>query len=80
MRYVIAASQKQPAECPDCGSDRVVRSRSFFGLVFGWALVMVGFVAAIPTLGVSCIVAIWGVFLMVPKHRCKDCGWKRRTT
>jgi hypothetical protein len=55
-----------------------VRRRSVFGVIFGWALVMVGFVGAIPTLGVSGILALWGVFLMVPKHRCKDCGWKRR--
>lgn len=57
-----------------------MRRRSIFGLGFGWALVMIGFLGAIPTLGVSIIAAIWGVFLMVPKHRCKDCGWKKRTT
>lgn len=65
-------------ECPECNSERVVRRRSIFGVIFGWSLVMIGFVGAIPTLGVSGILALWGVFLMVPKHRCKDCGWKRR--
>jgi predicted RNA-binding Zn-ribbon protein involved in translation (DUF1610 family) len=79
-RYPIADQPDIPAECPDCGSERVIRKRSIFGVIFGWALVMIGFLGAIPTMGVSIIVGIWGVFMMVPKFRCKACGWKKRTT
>ncbi len=39
---------------------------------------MVGFLAAFPTVCASFILAVWGVFLMLPRHRCKDCGWKKR--
>ncbi len=55
------------------------KKRSFFGVIFGWLLIMVGFLAFFPTLGVSFIAAVFGVFLMVPRHRCSDCGWNRRT-
>ncbi|MFP4598415.1 MAG: hypothetical protein ACOC9W_01905 [Persicimonas sp.] len=48
-------------------------------MIFGWLLIMVGFLAFFPTLGVSFIAAVFGVFLMVPRHRCSDCGWNRRT-
>jgi DNA-directed RNA polymerase subunit RPC12/RpoP len=79
-RYTIAYQSDIPAECPDCGSDRVIRKRSIFGVIIGWTFVMIGFLGAIPTLGVSIILGLWGVFLMVPKLRCKACGWKKRTT
>jgi hypothetical protein len=79
-RSRIAHQPDIPDECPDCGSERVVRKRSIFGIIFGWAMVMIGFLGAIPTLGVSIIVGLWGVFLMVPRLRCKSCGWNKRTT
>lgn len=67
-----------PDECPDCESTRVHRGRSLPGLIFGALLVLFGFLAFFPTLGVSFIAAIFGVFMMVPRHRCDECGWSRR--
>jgi len=48
------------------------------GVLGGWCLVVVGFLAAFPTMCISFILSIWGVFLILPKHRCKDCDWKAR--
>ncbi|TDP73579.1 hypothetical protein [Bradymonas sediminis] len=74
----IAHSITAPAHCPECGSDSVHTRRSIIGVVFGWILVTVGFLAAFPTMCISFILSIWGVFLIMPKHRCKDCRWKTR--
>jgi hypothetical protein len=48
-------------------------------VIFGSLLVLIGFLAFFPTLGISFIAAVFGVFMIVPRHRCKDCGWSERT-
>lgn len=74
----IAHHRQQPDACPDCGSEHIVTGRSIFGVVMGAILVLVGFLAAFPTLCASFILSVWGVFMMSPRHRCKSCGWKKR--
>ena len=64
--------------CPECDADALVRRRSWIGFPIGAVLLMVGFLAAIPTLGFSFVVSLYGVFLMVPRTRCRKCGWKKR--
>lgn len=56
----------------------MARSRSLFGFVAGALLVLFGFLAFFPTLGVSFIAAVFGVFMMMPRHRCGECGWNER--
>ena len=75
-------NQSAPTEshevCPECGSQRLTRGRSATGFVAGALLVLIGFLGFLWTLGLSFVLALWGVFLMVPHTKCRACGWKMR--
>lgn len=67
-----------PDLCPECGSDRLARGRSLFRALGGFAIVIICGLLALPTLGVSLIFMIWGVFLILERTTCRDCGWSKR--
>ncbi len=64
--------------CPECKGSRVKTSRRRLGSLLGIVIVFLGSAIAIPTFGLSLIAVIWGVFLTLPYHRCKDCGWTQK--
>lgn len=66
------------AVCPECGHEDLNRRRSAVGFAFGAILLMLGFLVALPTLGASMILCVVGVFMMVPRTRCPECGWSKR--
>ena len=67
-----------PETCPECKGTRIKTSRRPLASLVGIVIVFLGSAVAIPTFGLSLIVVIWGVFLTLPKHRCKDCGWSQK--
>lgn len=75
------ASQTAPAPptCPECDSERLRHGRRPIGYPVGALFVLIGFLAALPTLGFSFILTLFGVFLMVPRTRCRDCGYSERS-
>ncbi|MEZ4460291.1 MAG: hypothetical protein R3E66_11310 [bacterium] len=42
----------------------------------GALMVFVSFLLFLPTLGVSFILGVYGVFMMVPRAECPSCDWK----
>jgi hypothetical protein len=60
--------------CPRCKTPTLAK-RTLWRLLLGAALVFLSFLLFFPTVGVSFILGIYGVFLMVPRRECAQCGW-----
>lgn len=66
---------KIPKKCAQCGSEQVRLKRSWPKVAAGVLIVLVSCALAIPTLGVSLIFMIWGIFLVRQNPTCAECGW-----
>ena len=62
--------------CPECGSQELVRGRAWVRATLGVGIVILGCALAIPTLGGSLVLTLWGVFLVIERTRCRECGWR----
>jgi len=65
-----------PKKCPECHSTKIEKRRSIFRILLGMVLIFLGIVFAIPTVGLSLVLLLWGVFLTAPRPACAECGWK----
>lgn len=63
--------------CPECGAEDLKTSRALWRLLVGGPIALVGLALALPTLGVTLVLFIWGVFIVQPRKRCTRCGWKQ---
>ncbi|MEC9396930.1 MAG: hypothetical protein VYE40_17380 [Myxococcota bacterium] len=68
-------SDKPPSHCPECSSSRIVVKRSWPRVFAGVMIVLAMGLIAVPTLGVSLIFMLWGVFLIKERPICQECGW-----
>ena len=65
----------KPSKGPECSSTDVVIRRSWPRVFAGIFIVLAMGLIAVPTLGVSLIFMLWGVFLIKERPICQDCGW-----
>ncbi len=56
--------------CPRCGCERVPPSVA--ARISSWPLIGVGIVLAIPTIGLSLVATVYGVFLRQSTCRCDE--------
>lgn len=56
--------------CPRCGRERTQPAP--LARATSWPLIGVGIVFAIPTVGLSLVATMYGVFLRQPTCRCDD--------
>lgn len=50
--------------------------RVWWKVVAGVLITLLCTALALPTLGVSVVPMIWGIFLILKRPRCQDCGWE----
>lgn len=64
----------KPTRCPQCRADLEER-RPIWKLLMGAFLVLMAFLLFLPTIGVSFILGVYGVFMMIPRRECVACQW-----
>lgn len=65
-----------PERCPECGGQDLKRGRAWLRALGGFVIVILGCLFAIPTLGLSLVFTLWGVFLIIERTTCRECGWQ----
>jgi len=61
-------------KCPKCQTETIPVG-SHFRKAFGALLVFASFLLFFPTIGVSFILGVYGVFMTIPRKECPSCKW-----